>query len=195
MYRFTKLRWALLALAAVWLAACSGIDTQVKPRAGFDPAQYRNYAWATPPLLDSRDAQLLKIDKAVRAAVDSELQRQGFARVDNASADALVDYRLASQMDISRAGSNSPRDDAARAMDLNRNSATDTAVYNHPTLPYIERVELLLSIQARRDGVIVWEGTATKNVDDVNPGQRYSEADIQRAVALLLQQLKPSREK
>ncbi|HSB95313.1 MAG TPA: DUF4136 domain-containing protein [Spongiibacteraceae bacterium] len=173
-------------------AACSGIDTHIDAQADFNPADYRHYAWASRPLTDSQNVALLQIDRVVRATVDSELQRQGYTRVENKSdADALFDYRLASHMDVSQPGnSNSPRDDAARAMDLNRNSATDVAIYNHPTLPYIERVELLLSLQAQRSGEMVWQGSAIKTVDDVNPGERFSTADIQRAVTLLLGQLK-----
>lgn len=170
------------------LAACSGIDTHIDATPGFRAADYRNYAWSTPPLVDSRDAQLLKVDRTVRAAVDDELRRQGFVQVDKNSATALVDYRLASQMDVSHAGSNSPLDDAARATDLNRNSATDVAIYNHPTLPYLERVELLLSVQAR-SGAVVWQGTASKAVENANPGERFSTDDIQRAVGMLLAKL------
>jgi uncharacterized protein DUF4136 len=185
----------LAFLAVILVAACSGIDTHIDAQPDFNPAAYRNYAWATPPLVDSQNAQLLQIDRVVRAAVDSGLQQRGFARVDKGAADALLDYRLATHMDVSQPGSNSPRDDAERAMDLNRNSATDVAVYNHPTLPYIERVELLLSLQAKRSGTVVWQGSATKNVDNVNPGERFSDADIQRAVNLLLDQLKAPRQK
>jgi hypothetical protein len=186
----------LLAILAIGLlTACSGIDTHIDAQPDFNPASYRNYAWGTPPLVDSQNAQLLQIDRVVRAAVDSGLQQRGFARVDNSSADALLDYRLATHMDVSQPGGNSPRDDAARAMDLNRSSATDVAVYNHPTQPYIERVELLLSLQAKQSGVIVWQGNAIKNVDNANPGERFSDADIQRAVSLLLDQLKAPRQK
>jgi Domain of unknown function (DUF4136) len=180
----------ILTLSIALLAACSGIDTQIDAQPGFALADYRQYAWATPPLRDSRDAELLQIDRSVRAAVDDELQRLGCTQVERSTAAALVDYRLGSRMDISYPGSNSPRDDAARMWDLDRNSATNTAVYNHPTLPYIERVELRLSIQAQRSGVIVWQGSALKDVDDANPGQRFSAADIRRAVQLLMGQLK-----
>lgn len=182
------LRWVMAIALPTLLAACSGIDTRIDAKSDFRPADYRNYAWATLPLTDSRNAQLLEIDRVVRATVDEQLQKQGFSRVQKDSADALLDYRLASQMDISVPGSNSPRDDAARAMDLNRNSATDVAVYNHPTLPYIEHVELLLSVQARQSGTIVWQGTASKAVDNAN--ERFSNADIERAVTKLLGQLK-----
>jgi hypothetical protein len=189
---FSQAQRLIVMLLIGLQAACSGIDTHIDAQPGFNPAEYRHYAWATPPLVDSQNAALLQIDRVVRATVDSELQRQGYTRVESkAGAEALFDYRLASQMDVSQPGnSNSPRDDAQRAMDLNRNSATDVAIYNHPTLPYIERVELLLSLQAQRSGEIVWQGTATKNVDNVNPGERFSNADIQRAVTLLLSQLK-----
>lgn len=187
-------RWFAGVLVAGLVAGCSGIDTQIDARPGFSPADYRSYAWATAPLVDSQNAQLLEIDRVVRATVDEQLQKQGFSRVATQAADALVDYRLASQMDVSQPGSNSPRDDAARAMDLNRNSATDVAIYNHPTLPYIEHVQLLLSLQARNSGTVVWQGTASKAVDNANPGERFSAADIQRAVTLLLGQLKaPAR--
>jgi hypothetical protein len=192
MNHLAKARWAGLALLFGLLAACSGIETQVDPSPGFRAGDYRNYAWATPPLVDSRDAQLLQIDRVVRAAVDDELGKRGFVQVKKDAAAGLVDYRLASQMDVSHAGSNSPRDDAARALDLNRNSATDVAVYNHPTLPYLQRLELMLSIQAQNSGDVVWQGKATKNVDNANPGEQFATADIQRAVGMLMQQLKDS---
>lgn len=185
-------RWLGWVLVTGLLAACSGIDTHVDTSPGFRQGDYRNYAWGTPPLTDSRDPQLLKIDRTVRAAVDDELHKRGFVEVAKSAAAGLVDYRLASKMDVSQSGgSGSPRDDAARAFDLNRNSATDVAVYNHPILPYLQRVELLLSIQ-ERSGNVVWQGTASKAVDNANPGEQFSSADIQRAVAMLLQQLKDS---
>ncbi len=180
-------KFILLAASVILLAACSGIETQSVAQPGFSLADYRQYAWATPPLRDSRDAELLLIDRSVRAAVDAQLQRLGCQQVERNAAAALVDYRLASKMNISYPGSNSPRDDAAQLWNLDR-SATNTAVYNHPTLPYIERVELLLSIQAQRSGVIVWQGNALKNVDDAN--QPFSVADIQRAAKLLMSNLK-----
>jgi hypothetical protein len=184
-----KGRWFGLLLAASWLAACSGIDTRVEAQPGFRPADYHRYAWATPPLARSLDANLLEVDRTVRAAVDDELRRQGFVPVPKAEAEVWLDYRLASQMDVGHAGSNSPRDDLARATDLNRNSATNVALYNHPNLPYLERVELLLSMQAARSGAIVWQGSASKAVDNANPGERFSSADIRRAVAKVLAQL------
>lgn len=182
-------RWFGGMLLAWMLAGCSGIDTQIEAAPGFRAGDYRNYAWATPPLAASADPQLLQIDRAVRAAVDDELRRRGFALVPQGEAAALLDYRLASQMDVSQpGGSASPLDDAARATDLNRNSATDVAIYNHPALPYLERVELQLSMQAR-SGAIVWQGRASKAVDDINPGERFSREDIRRAVAELLAKL------
>lgn len=186
-----KARWLGLALLAGLLAACSGIDTQVDASPGFRQSEYRNYAWATSPLVESRDAQLLQVDRAVRAAVDDELRKRGFVEVKKDAAAGLVDYRLASQMDVSQGGSNSPRDDAARATDLNRNSATDVAVYNHPTLPYLQRLELQLSIQSR-SGDVVWQGSASKAVDNANTGEQFSTADVRRAVTKLLEQLQDS---
>jgi hypothetical protein len=94
-------------------------------------------------------------------------------------------------MDVSHSGSNSPRDDAARATDLNRSSATDVAVYNHPTLPYLQRLELQLSIQSR-SGDVVWQGSASKAVDNANTGEQFSSADVQHAVGKLMEQLKDS---
>jgi hypothetical protein len=185
------MRWLGWLLLAGLLTACSGIDTHVEGSPGFRQGDYRNYAWASPPLTDSRDPQLLKIDRTVRAAVDDELSKRGFVVVAKNAAAGLVDYRLASKMDVSVSGSNSPRDDAARAWDLNRSSATDVAVYNHPTLPYLQHVELLLSIQ-ERSGNVVWQGSASKAVDNANPGEQFSAADIQRAVGMLMQQLKDS---
>jgi hypothetical protein len=193
MRHLAKARWLAGMLLAGVLAACSGIDTHIDSSPGFRQGDYRNYAWSSPPLVDSRDSQLLEVDRTVRASVDAELQKRGFVEVAKNAAAGLVDYRLASKMDVSQgSGSNSPRDDAARALDLNRSSATNVAVYNHPTLPYLQRVELLLSIQAQRSGDVVWQGTASKAVDNVNAGEQFSKADIQQAVGLLLQQLKDS---
>lgn len=192
MANFSCVRLLTLMLLIGLQIACSGIETHVVAQPGFNAVEYRHYAWKTTPLVESRDSELLEIDRAVRAAVDSELQRQGYTRVANDVADALLDYRLSSHMDVSQAGdSGSPRDDLARASDINRNSANNTALYNHPILPYIERVELLLSIQARSSGVFLWQGSAAKNVDDAN--QRFSSADIKRAVTLLLAQLKTNK--
>lgn len=194
MANFSFLRLLTLMLLICLQVACSGIDIHVAAEPSFSPAEYRHYAWKTSPLVESRDTELLQIDRTVRAAVDSELQRRGYILVANDIADSLLDYRLASHMDVSQAGgSGSPRDDLARASDLNRNSANNTALYNHPILPYIERIELLLSIQARRTGNFLWQGSAAKNVDDANQGQHFSTADIQRAVTLLLGQLKTTK--
>lgn len=189
MINFSFARFVTLILLIGLQVACSGIDIHVAAEPGFNAAAYRHYAWKTAPLIESRDTELLQIDRTVRAAVDGELQRRGFILVANDAADALLDYRLSSHMDFSQAGgSGSPRDDLARASDPERNSANNTALYNHPILPYIERIELLLSVQARSSGIFLWQGSAVKNVDDVN--QRFSSADIQRAVTLLLNQLK-----
>jgi hypothetical protein len=185
-------RWLVLTLSTALVAACSGIDTHVEAKPGFREGDYRNYAWATAPLVDSRDPQLLKIDRVVRAAVDDELRKRGFVAVAREAAAGLVDYRLASQIDVSQAGSSSPRDDAARAVDLNRNVATDVAVHNHPILPYLQKVELVLSIQALRSGDVVWQGSASKAVDNANPGEQFATADIERAVGMLLEQMKDS---
>jgi hypothetical protein len=181
----------MLLLLSGLLIACSGIDTHVTAQPGFSAAAYRHYAWKSAPLVDSRDTTLLEVDRTVRATVDSELQRQGYVLVAADAAEALVDYRLSSRMDTSQQSTTgSPRDDMARATDLDRNSANNTALYNHPILPYLEYVELLLSIQARQSGVFVWQGSASKKVDNVNQGERFSNADIQRAVTKMLDELK-----
>lgn len=194
MAKISHARWLILLLLSGLLMACNSIDTEVTAQPGFNAAAYRHYAWKSAALLDSRDTTLLEVDRTVRATVDGELQRQGYVLVANDVADALVDYRLSSRMDTSQQSSTgSPRDDMARATDLDRNSANNTALYNHPVQPYLERIELILSLQARQSGVFVWQGSASKNVDDVNPGQRFSNADIQRAVTLLLDELKAAK--
>lgn len=189
------LRWPIGVVVAGLLAACGGIDTRIDASPGFRQAEYRNYAWATPPLTESRDPQLLEIDRTVRAEVDAGLRQRGFSLVAKNAATALVDYRLASQMDVSQgSGTGSARDDAALAVDLNRSSATDVAIHNHPTLPYLQRLELLLSIQAQGSGDVVWQGTATKTVDNANTDEQFSSAEVRSAVAELLEKLKDANQ-
>lgn len=193
MQKQAVVRWSIGVLFACLLTACGGIDTRTEAGPGFRQAEYRNYAWATPPLTDSRDQQLLELDRTVRAAVDAGLRERGFVLVAKSSAAALVDYRLGSQMDVSQgSGTGSPRDDAARAVDLNRSSATDVAIHNHPTLPYLQRLELLLSIQAQGSGDVVWQGTASRTVDNANTDEQFSSTEARNAVAELLQKLKDS---
>lgn len=186
-------RLAALLLTVVALCACSSIETKVDAKPGFASRDYRLYAWATPPLPAGGDPNLRKIDGAVREAVDADLQRRGFQQVERSAAVALVDYRLATQMDTSQPGINSPRDEAAKMWDLNSASPTDTAVYNHPTLPYVERSQLLLSIKSVARDEIVWQGSASKIIDNANPGQRVSTDDVRKAVAKLFEQLDPKR--
>ncbi|HEY3700300.1 MAG TPA: DUF4136 domain-containing protein [Spongiibacteraceae bacterium] len=190
--RFT-LKLMLLSLLAMALWACSSIDTDVQPAPGFRAADYRTYSWASPPLRIRKDQNanagsdqnLQRVDEQVRTAVDAELQRRGFQRVDNNAA-ALIDYRIGSQMTVSQPGINSPRDEADKMWDLNRASATDTAIYNHPTLPYVESAELWLTLKSVQSGTVVWQGKSSTVIDSANPGKQVDNADIKKAVAKLI---------
>ena len=177
-----------LCLFALLLCGCSSITTEIQPVSGFRIEDYPTYTWGSAPLRKSSDANLLQLDADVRAAVDRELQRRGFQRVDN-GASALIDYRIGSQMSVSQPGINSPRDEADKMWDLNRSSATDVAIYNHPTLPYVESSELWLTLKSTQTNTVVWQGKASKIIENANPGQRVEKKDIDKAVAKLIAQL------
>lgn len=188
-----NLQLILLSLLALVLSACSSVDTDVQPAPGFRAEDYRSYSWASPPLRARKDQNAnagsdqnwQRVDEQVRAAVDAQLQRHGFQRVDSNAA-ALIDYRIGSQMRESQPGINSPRDEADKMWDLNRNSATDVAIYNHPTLPYVESAELWLTLKSVQSGAVVWQGKSSTVIDNANPGEQVDKADIDKAVAKLI---------
>jgi hypothetical protein len=83
----------LAACAAAWT-----VDKFEAPEAGF--ANRRTYAWKAGEFGlpgDADPALLSRADQAMRAAIEAELARKGYAPADASSADMLVSYQVAGQ--------------------------------------------------------------------------------------------------
>lgn len=81
------------ALLALFLAACSGVETRPGDTAAFEAGNYSYYKWRSEPLKPRSGSvdPIYKIDPILRRAVDSELADKGYI-LDPERAQFSVDY-------------------------------------------------------------------------------------------------------
>ncbi|MFQ6370170.1 DUF4136 domain-containing protein [Shewanella sp. YIC-542] len=83
----------MLATLILLLSGCASLDTSwdYNPEVNF--TQYKQYAWV-PTTKESQSEYQLNglLDQRVRSAVDADLARKGYVKVDIKQADVLVNY-------------------------------------------------------------------------------------------------------
>jgi hypothetical protein len=171
--------FAPLAALAAFALACAG--THPAPQfawdTGTDFAAMKQFAWWDPPGFHVPHGDAIVdgdfIDQHVRSAVDRELERKGYRKVDAAQATILVSY-----------GTGDTGTDAAdKAQDIERWTGNDTmTVYEN---------QRSLTIKFRTPGKkLVWRGSIVR-LEGQDPGAVGREID--REVSELLSHFPPGK--
>lgn len=173
----TRPAWPLAAAAvaaAILGAGCAPtVQSYIDRRADF--SQYRTYAWGAPDTFTTGDPRLdnntFFRDRLERAA-NAGLVARGFEESDSDSAGLLLHYHVSITQDID-----------VNEMDAPYGYCTDCgpAVYEAGTLT--------LDLIDRRTGKLVWRGWARRSIEGVLDRQDWMEAQIDEAVARILERL------
>ena len=183
-------KWAGYGLLTVALAGCLSTRTQTWHADEFEQRQseWRHYRWSSAPLAAGQaGARMLAVDQAVRAEVDAKLAARGYHR-DPSQAQFAVDYRIGGDSQVGLTGPLSPTDEAERIFaGPNAEYEVSSKFYTHRTLGYQEFGHLRLSVYDIASKRIVWQGSASKLVDDPGASPQRLAAEISNSTGKLLQ--------
>lgn len=144
------------------------IKTATDPAANL--SNFRTYAWAPPPPIESGMTQNSMLDETVRADVDRNLTAKGMAKVDPSKADLLVSYT------------------AVAKNTLTYGVAPGPWLWGPDYDVYPQRVgSLTLQFVDPKTNRTVWQGTAADTIGDAGTSQK----EIGTAVTDLLKKYNP----
>jgi hypothetical protein len=178
MYPLARLRAvAALAVTALALTGCASMHVSSYVERGVDLRQYRTYAWGPADTFSTGDPRLDDnpfFDGRVRAAVENHLAARGFERMAGGAPDLLVHYHASVAQQI-----------YARDIDRQYGYCDDgdcrPEVYDEGTL--------LIDLIDTRTNTLVWRGWAEDSFEGVVENQDWMEAEIDEAVARILETL------
>jgi hypothetical protein len=156
-------------VAALTLAACSGVETRPEETDTFAAGNYKFYQWRSEPLeniASSRDPVYI-MDPIVRAAVDAELKNKGY-RLNPEKAQFNVDYLYATGMRMGQKGSEASNLSNYPGVIPNRN-VDQASVDNAYALGGVkETSNMALQFNDVERKEEVWRVIVTKIVEDAN---------------------------
>ena len=160
---------AVTLVAALSLAACSGVETRPEETDTFAAGNYTFYRWRSEPLENtaaSRDPVYV-MDPIVRAAVDAELKNKGY-RLNPEKAQFSVDYLFATGMRMGQKGSEASNLSNYPGVIPNRNvdQASIDNAYALGGVKETSNIALQFNDVERKEEV--WRVIVTKIVEDAN---------------------------
>jgi hypothetical protein len=198
-----NLRWIIPALMGLALTSCVATKIRSWRADEFAMVQesWRYYRWDDPALqrlgteqqLETADA-MVEFDAALRRHVNDRLRALGY-RVRATDAQFVVAYRVGSEEVVGLPGpaDTSARDAAERIFaGPNAEYEVSSKFYTHHTLGYHEISHLKLSFYDTRQKRIVWEGTASRLVEDPNASPAKIDREVGQAVNGLLADFPPA---
>lgn len=176
-----------LALAAVLLGACSGVDVVPDATETFAASHYTRYAWRSDPPQKSafsRDIQTRK-SPSIRAGVEEQMSSLGYERVEREDAEFLIEYaavRGFNDGQLSHGGSN----DMLYGSSVNR-EIDGASVDNHYALSGpVETGEMQLVFIDARTVEVLWRVHVSLVVSDWNRVNHEAvKTAVRKAVAVL----------
>jgi hypothetical protein len=172
-------KWSTVAGLTLAAAACSGISTTADWDESYDFSALSTYAWTEQELEGGVSEIMLR---RMYAAVDNDLAAKGFAKADVYTADVLLAYHTGTQdrqqYDTYGYGAGGWWGGYwGGGM-----TTTSVRTYTEGTL--------ILDVIDREKNELVWRGSATKTIDQMDsPEQRVQ--TIQEAVGRLLKDFPP----
>jgi hypothetical protein len=169
------------ALASIGLVAgCATMNVNSYIERGVDLRQYRTYAWAPPDAWSSGDPRLDNnrfFDERVRAQVERELARRGFAKTATPQPDMLVHYHASVSQEI----------------DIRELDSAHAYCGDRDCRPFIyDKGTLFVDLVEPRTDTLIWRGWAEGSIDGVIDNQAWMESRIDEAVMKILTRL-PNR--
>lgn len=169
-------RVAAIAVAALAIAGCASMQVSTYMPRGGDIAKYRTYAWGPADTFSTGDPRLDAnpfFDARVRVAVEHHLDARGFEKTDAAPDLRLHYHASVSQRIYVR--------DVDRRDGFCDNGDCGAEVYDQGTL--------LIDLVDAGTNTLVWRGWAEDSFDGVVERQARMEAEIDAAVARILERL------
>ena len=179
---------AWLAIASIATSfACSGIRVQTDYDPSADFSNVRSYAWfdeRSGVQGDRQDVTSL-LDRRVRSAIDTELQRKGIALVDDSAASVLVSYHLGVETKLDVDTINTGYGYGAYGRYGGISTTTTVREYQEGTL--------LIDVIDPSANKLVWRGSGQARIrQSSTPEDR--KARIDEAVKEILEKFPPGRD-
>ena len=154
---------------ALFLTACSGVETRPQDTEEFAAANYTFYSWRTVPLSNSSQSRdpVYVMDPIVRAAVDEELRAKGY-RLSPEKAQFNVDYLYATGMRMGQKGSEASNLSNYPGVIPNRNIDQASIDNAHALGGVKETNNIALQFNDVERKEQVWSVIITKLVEDAN---------------------------
>jgi hypothetical protein len=154
---------------ALFLTACSGVETRPQDTAEFAAANYTFYHWRTGRLSNSSKSKdpVYVMDPIVRSAVDEELRGKGY-RLDPEKAQFSVGYLYATGMRMGQKGSEASNLSNYPGVIPNRNIDQASIDNAHALGGVKETNNIALQFNDVTRKQQVWSVTITKLVEDAN---------------------------
>lgn len=191
-----KARPVIALCTALILVGCIGTRLQFWQSEAFTEQQgvWRYYRWEDQPLVadaSSRD-NIAIVDSAVRNELGLLLGQKNYLE-DAARAQFEVDYRVGDESAVGQQGLLSPTDHYERIKaGPNAEYEVSSRFYTHRTLGYHEVSHLKLTfydIESRR---IVWQGSASKLVDDPTASESKVQTAAVDAIRKMMRKFPPA---
>ena len=178
---------ATVFMIAGVLTGCLSTHVRVWQADNFDPQNYRNYHWASPPLTGESgiSPDMSAIDATVRREVDRALAQKGYSRGEPAAFE--IDYRVGGETLISRPGPLTPREvgDRVRA-GPNAEYEVSSDFTTHRVNDVLEIRRILVTVLDTDTEKTVWEGVAARPVDTAGSSARAIARSVRTAVDKLM---------
>ena len=192
-------RLVICLLMAAALVACIGTRLQSWQSDQFAELQsgWHYYRWADPPLPAAGQYQdhILSVDRAVREQLKLMLSDRGY-REHQQQAQFEVDYRVGDEPHVGLPGPLSPTDEPERIFaGPNAEYEVSSRFYTHRTLAYHEVGHLRLSLYDIQTKRVVWEGSASKLVDDPDASAAKVADGIARTTRKIFRDFPPARQR
>ena len=169
----------LLPLLLVLSAACAGVTTRAYLQRGATFASYQTYGWGPADALSTGDPRLDNNEifaAHVRARVEAELNRRGFAQVTGLGLpDLLVHYHMSVSQKV-------------EARDLDPGYVAHAEEHDRAPMVYDEGTIVIDLIDTRLNQ-LVWRGWADGGIDGIIDNQAWTEQHVDQAIDRIFRRL------
>ena len=183
-----------IALLALTIAACSGVETRPAPTEQFAKGNYKYYQWRSKPL-DNRthsSDRIYLMDPIVRRELDANLRSKGYI-LDPSKAQFSVDYLQAPGLRIGEKSSDASNISPYPSVEANRQIDGASVDNAHALGGVKETSNIAIQFNDMSSKQEVWQVIITKFVENVNQvDTQRLDKNLTRGIAKGLDTLPPA---
>ena len=176
----------LLALLAITISACSGIQVSQDFEQGFDFSGMKTFAWQANENNEWGLTSNELVDRRIRNAIVNTFTAKKFTLKDSAEPDFLVSYNVVVDQRISSSnvsgGVSMGRSTRGRSTSIGISTGSQIRTYEQGTL--------LIDVTDAASGKLVWRGVSSQALPDLSNPERLT-AHINATVEAILAQFPP----